>query len=230
MSHLVSRQSPLLTTESLTSDRHTNEINFSPPVSSLPSHSDPTTNCSDNIIIPNSEPSHTNPLISPHHTYPQSSPRSIQPSQLIIHSSNPTQPSQPVTQPSHPMITRAKNGIFKPKQFLNMSFLCETLLESTTIADALSHPKWKQAMNSKFQALIKNDTWDIVPYIANMNVVTNKWVFRVKYKSDGSVERFKYRLVAKGFQQLAGIDFFETFSLVFKPSTIRVIFSLAVTN
>ena len=62
-----------------------------------------------------------------------------------------------------------------------------------------------------------------------MNVVHNKWVFRVKYKADGTVERLKARLVAKGFQQLAGVDFFETFSPVVKPCTIRVVFCLAVT-
>ena len=68
-----------------------------------------------------------------------------------------------------------------------MSFLCETPLEPTIVANALSHPEWKKAMNSEFQAL-KNDTWDLVPYRVDMNFVTNKWVSRVKYKSDGSVE------------------------------------------
>ena len=85
-------------------------------------------------------------------------------------------------------------------------------------------------MNAEFQALIKNETWDLVPYSEDMNIVTNKWVFKVKYKADGLVDRFKARLVAKGFQQLAGVDFFETFSPVVKASTIRVIFSLAVTH
>ena len=80
------------------------------------------------------------------------------------------------------------------------------------MSDALSSPEWKKAMDSKFQALVKNDTWDLVPYTDDMNVVSNKWVFRVKYKANRSVDRFKARLVAKGFQQLAGIDFFETFS------------------
>ena len=55
-----------------------------------------------------------------------------------------------------------------------MSFLCETPIEPTTVVDALYHPEWKKAMNSEFQALIKNDTWDLVPYTANMNVITNK--------------------------------------------------------
>lgn len=56
-----------------------------------------------------------------------------------------------------------------------------------------------------------------------MNVVGSKWVFRVKYKADGKVDRDKARLVAKGFHQTPRIDFFETFSLVIKPSTMRLI-------
>ena len=102
---------------------------------------------------------------------------------------------QPIIQPnpSHPKITRSKNGIFKPNQFLNMSLLCETHLEPATITDALSHPEWQKAMNSVFQAFLKNQTWDLVPYHEDMNIVTNKWVFQVKYKVDGSTDRFKAR-------------------------------------
>ena len=111
-----------------------------------------------------------------------------------------------------------------------MLLLCEHISEPATVQEALSHPEWKQAINAEFQALLKNHTWDLVPYQEDMNIVTNKWVFRVKYKVDGSVDRYKARLVAKGFQQLAGIDVFETFSPVVKASTIRVIFSLVVTH
>ena len=62
-----------------------------------------------------------------------------------------------------------------------------------------------------------------------MNVMTNKWVFRVKYKVDGTMEKFKAHLIAKGFQQFASFDYFETFSPIVKPSTIHIIFSLAIT-
>lgn len=84
-------------------------------------------------------------------------------------------------------------------------------------------------MNEELAALAKNQTWTLVPYTPELNVVDSKWVFRVKQHSDGTVQRYKARLVAKGFQQTPGLDYFETFSPVVKASTIRVILTLAIT-
>lgn len=82
----------------------------------------------------------------------------------------------------------------------------------------------------EIQALHKLGTWDLVPPESNQNLVKCKWVFRIKYKPDGSIERYRARLVAKGFQQRVGIDYTDTFSPVVKPATIRTLLSLATTN
>lgn len=84
-------------------------------------------------------------------------------------------------------------------------------------------------MTDEFDALVRNSTWELVPR-ANHDVVGFKWVFRVKRKADGSVDRFKAWLVARGFLQEPGRDYFETFSPVVKPVTIRVILSVALSQ
>ena len=83
-------------------------------------------------------------------------------------------------------------------------------------------------MQEEFKALQANQTWDLVIPIAHVKVVGNKWIFRIKYNSDGSISRYKARLVANGFHQTFGIDYSETFSLVVKASIVRVVLSLAV--
>lgn len=84
-------------------------------------------------------------------------------------------------------------------------------------------------MQDEFDALIKNNTWTLVPTTVDMNIVGNKWVFRTKFHSYGSLQKYKTRLVAKGFQQTPSLDF-ETFSHVIKPFTIRIIFTLSISH
>ena len=85
-------------------------------------------------------------------------------------------------------------------------------------------------MQSEFDALQNNKTWTLIPREQAGKIVGNKWVFRVKYNPDGSISKYKAILVAKGFHQTQGVDFFETFSPVVKPCTIRIILSIAVMN
>ncbi|GKF54392.1 ribonuclease H-like domain-containing protein, partial [Tanacetum coccineum] len=73
-------------------------------------------------------------------------------------------------------------------------------------------------------------TWALVPRPANVNIVRSMWLFRHKFNPDGSLSRYKARLVANGRSQQQGIDFDETFSPVIKPATIRTVLSLAVTR
>jgi hypothetical protein len=85
-------------------------------------------------------------------------------------------------------------------------------------------------MEEEFAALIANNTWDLVPHPVGSNVVTSKWIFKHKFNSDGSLERYKARWILLGFTQRSGIDCDETFSPVVKTATVRIVLSLAVSG
>ena len=85
-------------------------------------------------------------------------------------------------------------------------------------------------MNDEFDALVQNGTWELVPSTSMQNLVGCKWVFRIKRLPDGSIDRYKAKLVAKGFHQRPSVDYHDTFSPVIKPTTIRFVLSLVVSK
>ena len=83
-------------------------------------------------------------------------------------------------------------------------------------------------MDVEYAAFIQRETWTLVPRPIDANVVSCKWVYSLKYNPDGSIARYKARLVARGFSQAYGLDYHETFSPVARLSSIRVLFSIAL--
>lgn len=104
------------------------------------------------------------------------------------------------------------------------------IVEPTTYKEALASPhsqEWIEAIEDEFNAHKRNGTWIIVDRPKQKSLMSTKWVFKVKTATDGSIERFKARLVARGFEQRAGFDYGETFAPVAKYETIRTLVALA---
>ena len=85
-------------------------------------------------------------------------------------------------------------------------------------------------MDDEYSALMRNNTWTLIPLPAGRTPISSKWVFLVKYLHVGSIDKYKVRLVAKVFNQRAGFDYGEIFSLVVKPTSIRIVLSIALSR
>ena len=105
------------------------------------------------------------------------------------------------------------------------------IVEPATIEEAFqSHnsKEWKEATDAEYASLLENDTWDLVQLPEGRTAIGSKWIFKIKYNGQGSIERFKGRLVAQGHTQKYGIDYEETFAPVAHYSSIRTILAYAV--
>jgi hypothetical protein len=85
-------------------------------------------------------------------------------------------------------------------------------------------------MEEEYGALPANQTWDLVPCLSGCNVVTGKWIWTIKRRADGTLERYKARWVLRGFTQHPAVDYDETFSPVVKPATVCTVLSLSLSR
>ncbi|CAI7822384.1 unnamed protein product [Closterium sp. NIES-53] len=108
----------------------------------------------------------------------------------------------------------------------------DTPKEPATVQQALGgehKEKWHEAMDKELKALQERNTWKVVPIgvARNKTVLTGKWVFRVKTKADGTIDKFKARWVVRGFDQEHGRDFIETFAPVNRHTSLRILLAVA---
>jgi hypothetical protein len=117
---------------------------------------------------------------------------------------------------------------------MDVSYDCELNLstnhKSTSFKEATSHDKWKEATHKEYDSLIKNGTWKLVDPPYGTKPINCKWVFKNKYKLDGSLDKHKTRFMEKVFAQEEGVDYEETFSPTAKWATIRTLFSMVAQN
>lgn len=209
---------------------------------SLVQHQDPCINQHEREPIPND--SHQREHLSPNLKTPELSPASSIPE---------NQPSPP---PSNAVLRRSQRVIKPPaylKDFhcnvmaqkspyhignfvsyaalspshrefvLSVSAHCEPQF----FHQAVKLPQWREAMKLELEAMECNNTWSVVPLPQGKHTIGCRWIYKTKYKSDGTVESHKACLVAKGYTQQEGLDYFDTFSPVAKIVTVKVLLALA---
>ncbi|KAL4582707.1 hypothetical protein LXL04_007266 [Taraxacum kok-saghyz] len=174
-----------------------------------------------------------NPPVNPQSPSTNSpSPTATFPSPTPSDSRAPPSPSTSATS-SPPLQPRSRKP--NPKYY-NSTFVNHTTLhplpvslEPTTYNQASKDSLWRQAMDSEYNALLQNHTWELVPSNGHKPIGC-RWVFRIKRNADGSIAKYKARLVAKCFLQQYGKDYFDTFSPVTKPVTIQTVLSIALSR
>lgn len=127
---------------------------------------------------------------------------------------------------------RVKRLTRKP-DYLNYHTMVAEYVVPDSFDSAMASPEarqWKEAMEGEMVSLAENKTWKSVDLPRGKRIVKNRWVLRVKEKSNGTFDRFKARLVAKGYSQRHGIDYEETFSPVSRFDTVRTILSVAASE
>ncbi len=108
------------------------------------------------------------------------------------------------------------------KQFVHRLVIPVPESYEAAIKDPLWGKLWLEAVQAELTALIANGTWDVAVPPKGANIITSKWVFKAKMHVDGTLEKLKARIVARGFSQLYGVDFTDTFAPTVKFDTLRL--------
>ncbi|KAL0329372.1 UNVERIFIED_CONTAM: Retrovirus-related Pol polyprotein from transposon RE2, partial [Sesamum radiatum] len=173
----------------------------------------------------------------------------------LLHNNSPTVPVSPIISPTNitlpiPLSTRPQRYVSKPAwmcdyicscaidsssctpdtySLAHKCFVaqCSSVQEPKTYLQASKDANWVMAMQEELQALDKNGTWELTSLPPTKRAIGSKWVFKLKLHPDGSIARYKVRLVAKGYNQVEGVDYFESFSSVAKSVTVRLFLGVA---
>ena len=130
--------------------------------------------------------------------------------------------------PSHRHMHKVLNAL-QSGDYLGLS----KAQEPQTYKAALASPEsahWIKAIQSEFDSLIKNETWDLTELPSDRKVLTGRWVFKIKYGLNGEIRKYKARWVVHGHKQKYGVDYNETWAGVVKPASFCSLFSIGASR
>ena len=93
--------------------------------------------------------------------------------------------------------------------------------------NCLEGPFWKEAIKSEVDSILQNHTWELVNLPSGCKPLRSKWIFKRKMKADGFIDKYKVKLVIKGYRQRESLDYFDTYSSVTRINSIRMILAIA---
>ena len=135
--------------------------------------------------------------------------KSTSTSKILVHLNDYIHPLKPASQSLNALFSLNQQVALESLNHHNQN-LVESIChynELSSYEEAAINPAWQKAMTQEFNALHDNHTLDLVPLPPHKQAIGCKWVYKVKHKADGSIERFKARLVVKGYTQQFGIDY-----------------------
>ncbi|KAK8938636.1 hypothetical protein KSP39_PZI011049 [Platanthera zijinensis] len=133
-------------------------------------------------------------------------------------------PPQIASPPSSPQKFQLLTDLY---QHCQVAFLA---VEPQSFKEAATNPNWKEAMDSEMHMITKNNTWELTNLPVGKKAIGVKWLYKVKYNDHGDISKHKVRLVAKGYSQKAGVDYFDTFAPVARFESVRLLIAIATQN
>ena len=126
-------------------------------------------------------------------------------------------------------LRRSSRQVRAPERYKDYALMSSisNVIEPISFDEANVHDEWRNAMEEEYESIMQNNTWELTELPKHKNPIGCKWIYKPKFKSDGSIDKYKARLVAKGYSQTEGIDYAETFAPVAKLNTIRLLIALA---
>jgi hypothetical protein len=103
----------------------------------------------------------------------------------------------------------------------------QEIYEPHVFKEEKGRPEWEKSMEAEHEILMKNQTWYLIYLPLGKKPISCKWVYKVKYKVDGTLDKYKARLVVQGFFEREGIDYEETFAPIAKMRTIHLVLAMA---